>query len=110
MGMVKKKNGAPDSLSSHVVQSIIRQAQDAHRGGETGRRLVRLKDDIVEVPVPFPSPSDWRDHWIYFLLIDRFNNPGTPPRKRWDRACHEFQGGTINGIRAQLDYLKDLGV
>ena len=27
------------------------------------------------IPYPFPSPADWRDHWIYFLLVDRFNNP-----------------------------------
>lgn len=26
-----------------------------------------------------PSPADWRDHWIYFLLVDRFNNPSGPP-------------------------------
>ena len=23
----------------------------------------------------FPSPEDWRDQVIYFLLVDRFNNP-----------------------------------
>src|SRR4029077_18403208 len=23
---------------------------------------------------PFPSPPDWRDQWIYFLMVDRFNN------------------------------------
>jgi len=25
---------------------------------------------------PFASPADWRDGWIYFLMVDRFNNPG----------------------------------
>jgi len=57
-----------------------------------------------------PSPADWRDHWIYFLITDRFNNPLAPPREQWDAPVGTFQGGTFNGIREQLDYLKDLGV
>jgi glycosidase len=57
-----------------------------------------------------PSPADWRDHWIYFLITDRFHNPLAPPRERWDSPVGTFQGGTFNGIREQLDYLKNLGV
>ncbi|MBO0800844.1 MAG: alpha-amylase, partial [Blastocatellia bacterium] len=57
-----------------------------------------------------PSPEDWRDHWIYFLITDRFNNPLAPPREQWNAPVGTFQGGTFNGIRDQLDYLKDLGV
>jgi hypothetical protein len=34
----------------------------------------------VEIATPFPSPGDWRDQWIYFLMVDRFNNPQAPPR------------------------------
>jgi len=29
---------------------------------------------------PYPSPEDWRDRLMYFLLVDRFNNPAAPPR------------------------------
>lgn len=59
----------------------------------------------------FPSPTDWRDVWIYFILIDRFNNPAAPPRvSPWDGAHNTFQGGTFNGIREQLDYLRQMGV
>ncbi|WP_410971726.1 alpha-amylase family glycosyl hydrolase, partial [Salmonella sp. SAL4437] len=57
-----------------------------------------------------PSPQDWRDLWIYQLLIDRFNNPSSPPRSTWDDEVNSFQGGTFNGIRAQLDYFQELGV
>jgi glycosidase len=58
----------------------------------------------------FPSPTDWRDVWIYFLLVDRFNNPQAPPRNPpYDRETTDYQGGTLEGVRARLPYLKDLG-
>jgi glycosidase len=56
---------------------------------------------------PFPSPADWRDHWIYFLLVDRFNNPEAPPRG--SDPCNRYQGGSFAGIRERLAYLRDLG-
>jgi glycosidase len=57
----------------------------------------------------FPSPEDWRDHWIYFLLVDRFNNPISPPDPS-DYPCNVYQGGTFSGITRQLPYLKRMGV
>ncbi len=61
-----------------------------------------------KIPYPFPSPADWRDHWIYFLLVDRFNNPVSPPNPN-TYPCNVYQGGNFAGIRQQLPYLKDLG-
>jgi glycosidase len=58
---------------------------------------------------PFPSPEDWRDKWIYFLMVDRFNNPAAAPRLTWDRGAGDRQGGTFEGIRQQLAYLQGLG-
>jgi hypothetical protein len=60
---------------------------------------------------PFASPADWRDGWIYFLMVDRFNNPGGPPvhRPYDDPGYFSFQGGTFRGVQAQLGYIKDLG-
>ena len=59
----------------------------------------------------FPSPEDWRDCPIYFLLTDRFCRPGKPPRHRpYDAEYSGFQGGTFNGVRKQLPYLKTMGV
>jgi glycosidase len=57
----------------------------------------------------YPSPEDWRDHWIYFLLVDRFNNPNTPPDPP-DYPCNVYQGGTFKGIIKQLPYLRSMGV
>jgi len=57
-----------------------------------------------------PSPEDWRDCWIYFLMVDRFNNPAASPVSAFDSKFGGFQGGTIEGMRQKLDYLKDLGV
>src|SRR5579859_5883499 len=58
-----------------------------------------------------PSPEDWRDVFIYFLMVDRFNHPTEPPRHLpFDEPFGGFQGGTLAGIRARLPYLKELGV
>jgi len=80
------------------------------------------------------SPADWRDEILYMVLVDRFSNgketkdslldrrnpktarpkqPGGEPW-RWDRwaesGSERFQGGTINGVRSKLGYLKKLGI
>ena len=56
-----------------------------------------------------PSPMDWRDGWIYFLLIDRFNNLNREPLHTWDLPHNGFQGGTLNGAKDKLGYIRDLG-
>ncbi|HEV2669231.1 MAG TPA: alpha-amylase family glycosyl hydrolase, partial [Blastocatellia bacterium] len=81
-----------------------------------------------------PSPADWRDETLYFLLPDRFSDgqeqsrplldrnnlaaarPATPDGEswRWDRwaqsGAERWQGGTLRGVRSKLGYLKNLGV
>lgn len=94
-------------MSKLTGQAGIRAQLVAARAPRT--RSVRVGRRTVHIPTPFPSPQDWRDVWIYQLLVDRFNNPVAPPRLLWDGEVGVFQGGTFNGIRAQLDYLKDLG-
>lgn len=83
----------PDSLFSPEFQSIFGQARD------TG------------APTAFPSPIDWRDQWIYFLMVDRFNNSAAPPRHVPfdDPGFFGFQGGNFAGIQDQLPYIKGLG-
>jgi glycosidase len=82
----------------------------------------------------YPSPADWRDEVLYFLLPDRFSDgreqsrpmldrnnvaaarPALPNGEawRWDRwaqsGAERWQGGTLRGIRSKLGYLKNLGV
>jgi glycosidase len=81
-----------------------------------------------------PSPGDWRDEVLYFLLPDRFSDGREAARTlidrssleaarptlsgattwRWDRwaesGTERWQGGRIEGITSKLDYLADLGV
>jgi glycosidase len=94
----------PTSIWSDAVQAAF----DAARQPTT--RVVTIGTGPVTIPSPFPSPADWRDQWIYFLMVDRFNNPAAPPRHLpYDAPCSAFQGGTLAGIREQLGYLKQLG-
>jgi glycosidase len=81
----------PASIEDPTVQQTIASAR---QGGGT----------------LFPSPADWRDMPIYFLLVDRFNNPAAPPRNLpFDAEFASFQGGTYAGVTAQLPYIKALG-
>jgi glycosidase len=77
----------------------------------------------------FPSPPDWRDEVLYFLLPDRFSDGGEAGRPlldrgnlaaarpasfrfdRWAQGGGErWQGGTLRGITSKIGYLKTLGV
>jgi len=86
---------------------------------------LRPADLIPRGPV-HPSPADWRDQIIYFLLPDRFSDYREHQRPQFDRRNPEqfratnkrawmeagkvFQGGTLRGIRSKLNYLHELGV
>ncbi|QJW90445.1 alpha-amylase [Spirosoma taeanense] len=95
----------PTSIRSEAVRSALASAATSQS------RQVTIGNQTVSINTPFPSPPDWRDTWIYFLLLDRFNNPVAPPRlSPFDGLHGVFQGGTFNGVREQLDYLQELGV
>jgi glycosidase len=77
-----------------------------------------------------PSPTDWRDEVLYFLLPDRFSDETRRPTLKrdeiaglrrapsrpgwswhdWAESGRRWQGGTIKGIASRLDYLTGLGV
>jgi len=77
----------------------------------------------------YPSPSDWRDEILYFLLPDRFSDGQESGRQLLDRTnltgarptwfrfdqwaqggSDRWQGGNIKGIQSKLDYLRGLGI
>ena len=68
-------------------------------------------DAMTSNGIAFPSPADWRDQWIYFLMVDRFNNITTEPlHPPFDNpGCFAYQGGKFSGIEAELPYIKSLG-
>jgi len=98
------------------------------------RRPARLRELTLPRREPYhPSPQDWRNEVLYFLLPDRFSDGGETARPlldranlsaarpeiggqawRWDRwaesGAHRWQGGTLRGIQSKLDYLEGLGV
>jgi len=93
------------SIWSDELQAVFAQARTPRT------KRLQLGAKTVEIPAPFPSPEDWRDQWIYFLLVDRFNNPqASPTQLPWEGEHGHYQGGTFNGIRGQLEYLQELGI
>jgi glycosidase len=64
-----------------------------------------------------PSPADWRDQFIYFLLVDRFDDnvaavPAYQPGVAAGRDPAQggmFQGGNLRGVLRRLDYIQGLG-
>jgi glycosidase len=84
-----------------------------------------------------PSPAAWEDQVLYFLLLDRFSDGkekdgyrddadqsvhgGSTPLYQpddsgridynvWFRAGDGWQGGTLNGLKNKLGYLRRLGI
>jgi len=98
----------PTQAFSADVQSVL----DAYvvAAQKSGTKSVTVDGQPVQVAYPYPSPADWRDCWIYFLMIDRFQNPNSAPNFTWNKKYGFRQGGTFKGVQAQLAYLQQLGV
>ena len=89
----------PTQLWGAEVQGVLDAARAAAQSAKPASR-------------PFPSPADWRDNWIYFVLVDRFNNPSSAPQPStvaWDTPYLPYRGGNLAGVRQQLAYIKSLG-
>ncbi|CAD5265273.1 MULTISPECIES: alpha-amylase family glycosyl hydrolase [unclassified Imperialibacter] len=85
--------------------------------------MLRSIQDIDLSPKPNKTywancDREWREEFIYFLLIDRFHDdhartpsPHAKKRSGFGNAdqLQTFCGGTIRGITKHLDYIHDLG-
>lgn len=92
------------SIYDPLIQACLDQAKKPRQIS------VEVDGRPVSLWKPFPSPDDWRDQPIYFAIVDRFNNPvARPANSPWDMPYNGFQGGSFEGIRQRLDYIKDLG-
>ena len=75
--------------------------------------------DLDLRPVPgkqyFTAPREWREEFIYFLMVDRFHDDNVrTPAPRTDRTTGiqtpaNFYGGCLRGITRHLDYIAALG-
>lgn len=90
-----------------VVQ-CLHSFKEAAKG--SSQKTVKVNGKEIKITYPFPSPQDWRDCWVYFLMIDRFNNPGKAPNGPWNKVFDFRQGGTFKGVIEKLGYLQKLGV
>lgn len=57
-----------------------------------------------------PSPSDWRDEILHFMLLDRFARAGKARTHGDPAKGGSRHGGNLRGVTSQLDYLKGSGV
>lgn len=83
-------------------------------------------DGLITNKQFFPSPDAWEDEVLYFLLVDRFSDGKEEIQatkedygnallteestRAWQDAGGKYCGGTINGVRSKLVYLKRLGI
>jgi glycosidase len=105
---------AISSLTDPAVLNAINAARSAYQSKAT--KTITVNGQPTTIPYPYPSPTDWRETWIYFLMTDRFNNPASPPNSQlqnppttWNEVYNYRQGGTFKGIEAGLDYIAGLG-
>ncbi len=79
---------------------------------------VSIKDlDLRPVPgkTYFSTDREWREEFIYFLLVDRFQDDVVRPvaggsgRSTGIPTPDAFFGGTIKGVTRSLDYIAGLG-
>jgi pullulanase/glycogen debranching enzyme len=95
------------SIFDPEITDTFKNVQQAATHGSS--KTVLVDGENITIPYPFPSPEDWRDGWIYFLMIDRFNHHLNPPKSKWNGIYDFRQGGNFKGIQQQLPYIASLG-
>ena len=123
------------SVRFEAESRFIYEDRDVRAGNEYGFREIRqaatrltslAEVNLTPAGAVTPSPADWADQVLYFLLPDRFSDGREDARPMFDRANpdasrHEsvqewmragccYEGGRLKGIEGKLDYLRGLGV
>lgn len=82
--------------------------------------------EVAPIGAVHPSPNDWVDQVLYFLLPDRFSDGKeetrplsdrndrlkhhTTDKAHWMESAGKYLGGSLASIICKLDYLSNLGV
>jgi glycosidase len=97
------------------IRRRSRTAAPAEAGATTPTSIAQI--DLRPPPgrTYFQSAREWREEFIYFLMVDRFHDDQARScRPRAGRSAgvatpDDFYGGTIRGITRNLDYIAGLG-
>jgi glycosidase len=100
---------AEDTMPTAILEVHPFIAETQKQAAQHTTKIVIVDGHPVTIPSPFPSPADWRDSLMYFVMTDRFNGL-KDPKSQWDQKFNLRQGGTFEGVRRQLGYLQELGV
>ncbi len=105
---------AEEGLSPREIQALRSAWQAAHALVEP---VPGAPDTLADAPIVdspgrayTPSPEDWRDQILHFMLLDRFARSGKA-RTHGDVAQGGSRhGGNLRGVIKKLDYLKGSGI
>lgn len=94
----------PTSPKGSDIQAVFDEARSPKI------KRIKIGRKAFKIATPFPSPEDWRDQWIYFIMMDRFNNPEAPPlHSPWDGNIGTFQGARSTAYESSLITLSNWG-
>ncbi|MEN6440785.1 MAG: alpha-amylase family glycosyl hydrolase [Syntrophobacter sp.] len=116
-----------------IVSLPVPDCIDTGNASASGVSAREILNRVRREHIPYsPSPMDWQDEILYFLLPDRFNDGKAHTRQlltrqeianlrsgvsrpnwnwhNWAESGKRWQGGTIEGIKQKLTYIKELGV
>ncbi|HYS93214.1 MAG TPA: alpha-amylase family glycosyl hydrolase [Candidatus Acidoferrales bacterium] len=93
------------------------RAGGGQAGGGTSTPTSIAQIDLRPPPgrTYFQSEREWREEFIYFLMVDRFHDDQPracaprPGRSAGVATPDDFYGGKIRGITRNLDYIAGLG-
>ena len=93
----------PSSITDPVLDQVIAATRAAARSN--AQKTVTVDGSPRVISYSYPSPVDWRDRWIYFVLLDRFNREHSQPAGVWNQRF-DFHCVFVN-LGIALDVILD---